>query len=244
MKYLYIIICLIVLLPFAMGAGRHPGHKPDEKIISRIVDPHQEDIRFYWKNDSGTLIGNIGNLRQYLGQKNRRLIFAMNGGMFKPDYSPVGLFIQDGRPITALDTASGTGNFYLKPNGVFYLTKTGNAMICQTKDFPGNANVRVATQSGPMLLIDGQIHPAFKEGSSNLNIRNGVGLLPDNRLLFALSKEPINFYDFADFFKAQGCKNALYLDGFVSKAYLPEKNWEQTDGSLGPIIAVSIANTH
>ncbi len=85
-----------------------------------------------------------------------------------------------------------------------------------------------------------QLHPAFKQGSSNLNIRNGVGLLPGNKLLFAMSKTPINFYDFATFFKDQGCSKALYLDSFVSRTYLPEKKWEQTDGNFGVMIGVAV----
>lgn len=87
-----------------------------------------------------------------------------------------------------------------------------------------------------MLVTDGQIHSAFKEGSINVNIRNGVGLLPNGQLLFVMSKTEVNFYDFADYFRKAGCKNALYLDGFVSRTYLPGKNWEQTDGNLGVII--------
>ena len=91
-----------------------------------------------------------------------------------------------------------------------------------------------------MLVLDGQIHPAFKEGSKNLNIRNGVGILPNNKVVFAMSKSEINFYDFAKFFQNLGCKNALYLDGFVSRCYFPEKNWTQTDGNFGVIIGVTV----
>ena len=101
-------------------------------------------------------------------------------------------------------------------------------------------NDNEVSQSGPMLVIDGQIHPAFKEGSTNLNIRNGVGILPGNKVIFAMSKTEIKFYDFANYFKTTGCKNALYLDGLVSRTYLPSKDWIQTDGNFGVIIAVTI----
>jgi uncharacterized protein YigE (DUF2233 family) len=90
-----------------------------------------------------------------------------------------------------------------------------------------------------MLVIDGEIHPEFERGSANLNIRNGVGILPDNNIVFVMSKKEINFYDFARYFKSIGCKNALYLDGLVSRTYLPEKNWIQTDGDFGVIIGVT-----
>ena len=88
-----------------------------------------------------------------------------------------------------------------------------------------------------MLLIDGAIHPKFTEGSSNVHIRNGVGILPNGNLLFAMSTKTTNFYDFACFFQDKGCKNALYLDGFVSRTYLPSQHWEQLDGNFGVIIA-------
>ena len=87
-----------------------------------------------------------------------------------------------------------------------------------------------------MLLTEGKMHPAFKPGSGNANIRNGVGILPNGNIVFAMSKGKINFYDFAAYFKQLGCHNALYLDGFVSRTYLPEKHWLQTDGNFGVII--------
>ena len=163
----------------------------------------------------------------------------MNGGMFKKDNSPQGLYIQNGKTLAPPDTLSGAGNFYLKPNGVFYITLDKQAFICKTNDFSDNGKIIFATQSGPMLVINGKIHEAFAQNSTNLNIRNGVGILPNGKVIFAMSKEKINFYDFARYFKDLGCKNALYLDGFVSRTYLPEKNWTQTDGDFGAIIAVT-----
>lgn len=88
------------------------------------------------------------------------------------------------------------------------------------------------------MLIDGEVHPAFMQGSKNLNIRNGVGILPDGRVVLAMSKVEVNFYDFALFFKNLNCENALYLDGFVSKTYFPEMNVHQLGGNFGVIIAV------
>ena len=109
----------------------------------------------------------------------------------------------------------------------------------QTTDFKDNGEIKYATQSGPMLVIDGQVHSSFKDGSTNLNIRNGVGILPDNKVIFAMSKTEINFYDFAKYFQSLGCKNALYLDGFVSRTYLPEKKWTQTDGNFVVMICLT-----
>ena len=90
-----------------------------------------------------------------------------------------------------------------------------------------------------MLVIEVDIHSVFQKNSVNLNIRNGVGILPNNDIIFAMSKKEINFYEFAEYFKKLRCKNALYLDGFVSRTYLPEKKWKQIDGNFGVIIGVS-----
>lgn len=244
MKSKPLVIILGLMIPLLTGAGRPPGpgKTEDNKIISYIIDPGKQDLQIYWKDDSGRIIGTIQRLRDYLIRKHRRLVFAVNGGMFKADYSPVGLFIQDQKVITPIDTGSGEGNFYLKPNGVLYITSDNKAGICPTSDFALAGRVKFATQSGPLLLIDGRLHPSFKKGSSNLNIRNGVGLLSGNRLLFAMSAEPINFYDFASYFQNSGCQNALYLDGFVSRTYLPEQGWDHTDGNLGVMIGSTVAD--
>ncbi|MBB3056291.1 phosphodiester glycosidase family protein [Mucilaginibacter gotjawali] len=207
--------------------------------MSYIADARRGEIKLYWKNDQNEIFRNIQNLKTWLNKHKRTLVFATNGGMYKPDNSPQGLFIEDQKVLSSLDTTSSSGNFYLKPNGVFYITKDDIPVICTTATFTNNKKIKYATQSGPMLVIDGEIHPAFKENSTNLNIRNGVGILPGNRIVFAMSKSGINFYDFAKYFKSIGCKNALYLDGFVSKTYLPEKKWTQTGGNFGVIIAVT-----
>ena len=235
--FILIVILVATATMFAFAAKAQIN---DSLFVTCIVDIKKQDIQLYWKNDTGEIFRNIQNLRSYLEKNKKKLVFAMNGGMFKPDNSPQGLFIQKRKTLSPLDTSSGSGNFYLKPNGVFYIT-TGNVpVICTTADFKDDGKIKYATQSGPMLLINGQIHPAFKQGSANLNIRNGVGILPGNKVIFAMSKAPVNFYDFASYFKNLGCVNALYLDGFVSRTYLPEKNWIQTDGNFGVIIGVTV----
>jgi uncharacterized protein YigE (DUF2233 family) len=158
--------------------------------------------------------------------------------MYTKEQSPLGLYIENGRALAPMNTKKGEGNFYLKPNGVFYLTKKHQAVITTTDYFKKDSSVLYATQSGPMLVIDGAIHTEFTKGSSNVNVRNGVGILPNGHVLFAMSKKEINLYDFAKYFQDLGCKQALYLDGFVSRTYLPSKNWLQTDGQFGVIIGV------
>lgn len=198
-----------------------------------------ENIKFYWKNDSGQVIKSINNLKKYVQSKNENLRFAMNGGMFEINNTPKGLYIENFKILNKIDTLAGNGNFYLQPNGIFYITKNNEPKIVETKKFHYNSNIEYATQSGPVLLVNGNINPIFQEQSHNLNIRNGVGILGNGNVVFAMSKKEINFYNFALLFKKLGCKKALYLDGFVSRTYLPEKNWVQEDGDFGVMIGVT-----
>ena len=234
-----ILLSLLLLLTSGLIAFTTNLNLIDDQILAYTVDTKTKDLKFYWKNDKGETLKSIKNLKDYVESKNLTLTFAMNGGMFMEDLRPLGLFIQDGKIQKNLNKADGKANFYLKPNGVFYITTDNIPFVCKTTDFYNNGKIKYATQSGPMLVIDGKIHSAFKEGSTNLNIRNGVGILPDNKVVFALSKTEINLYDLAKYFQSLGCKNALYLDGFVSRTYLPEKKWTHTDGNFGVIIGVT-----
>ncbi|MCP2026047.1 uncharacterized protein YigE (DUF2233 family) [Flavobacterium sp. HSC-32F16] len=211
----------------------------DDLFLTYKVDIKKQNLRLFWKDDKGNRFGSIENFKLWSSEKNLKVDFVMNAGMYKTDRSPQGLYIEKQKVLSPLDTAAAEGNFYLKPNGVFFITTKKTALICTTERFKNNKEIEFATQSGPMLVIDGQIHSAFKEGSKNLNIRNGVGILPNGNIVFVLSKKEVNFYDFANYFKGLGCKNALYLDGFVSRAYLPSQKWIQTDGDFGALFAVT-----
>jgi uncharacterized protein YigE (DUF2233 family) len=213
----------------------------NDSILSYIVDTKKQELRLYWKNDTGAIIGTFDNLKTFVESKQETLVFAMNAGMYKTDFSPLGLFIENQKTIHSINNknASSGGNFYLKPNGVFLITTDNVPEIVCSANFKNDNKIKYATQSGPMLVIDGKIHSAFKKGSTNLNIRNGVGILSNGKVIFAMSRQGINFYDFALYFQELGCKNALYLDGVISKTYLPEQNLIQTGGSFGVIIGVT-----
>ena len=238
-KRIFILATAFILVITGILVFAHTKKSTDDPFVSYIVDPKKQNIKLYWKNHKQENFKSIQSLKTWLEKDRKKLVFAMNAGMYKEDNSPLGLFIENKKIITALNKANANGNFYLKPNGIFYITVGNVPIICNTSNFINNGNIKYATQSGPMLVIDGQIHKAFKEGSTNVNIRNGVGILPGNKIIFAMSKKEINFYDFANYFKKMGCKNALYLDGLVSRTYLPEQNWIQTDGNFGVIIGVT-----
>ena len=229
------ILLLVSVIVLAFTANES---KINDEFVTYIINPKKENIKLYWKDDKQQNFRSIEKLKVWLEKKKQKLEFAMNAGMYKLDNSAQGLFIENKKIQSPLDTLSGNGNFYMKPNGVFYITTDNLPVVCNTTDFAYNGKIKYATQSGPMLIIDGEIHHSFIKGSTNLNIRNGVGILPNNEIVFVMSKKEINFYDFADYFKKLGCENALYLDGFVSRTYLPKEKWIQTDGNFGVIIGV------
>jgi len=211
-----------------------------DTFLTYVVDPKKQNLKLYWKDDKNTAFESIQNLKDWIESKNQTLVFAMNAGMYMPDCAPLGLFIQDCKTLRTLNKKSSNyGNFYSKPNGIFYVDTANVATICKTEDFIADKKIKYATQSGPMLLIDGKMHSICKAGSSSTVIRNGVGILPDNNVIFVMAVKEINFYSFANYFKKLGCKNALYLDGVISGAYLPEKNWTDNDGFFGPMIGVT-----
>lgn len=227
------------LLLFSFTSSNSFKTVEDERLVSYEVNLEEQDLQFFWKDDKGEIFRNHGNLKKWLASKNQKLQFAMNGGMYLQDRSPQGLYIQNGKELAKINLVEEAyGNFYLQPNGIFYITKGKKGVVSSTTSFQPSDDIEFATQSGPMLVIDDQIHSAYRQGSKNLHIRNGVSVLPNGHLLFAMSKAPINLYDFASYFKNKGCKNALYLDGAISKTYLPEKDWEQLDGNFGVIIGV------
>ncbi|MEM6723476.1 MAG: phosphodiester glycosidase family protein [Bacteroidota bacterium] len=215
----------------------------DPRIAHYVCDPTKVNIKFYWEGKNDRPYGNIGQLKESLEASGESLLFAMNGGMYHPGQIPAGLYVEDGVELYPMnETEKAPGNLFLQPNGVFFITEDQEAVVVSRYQFEDPGNIQYATQSGPMLLIDGAYHPKFNRNSTSLNLRNGVGILPDGKVLFALSEEQINFYDFATFFKENGCQNALYLDGFVSKAYMPEQGIEQFTGQLGVLIGVTATN--
>jgi len=214
----------LILTLFSFAEKSFKIHE-NPRITAHIVDLKKDELNFYLKDNNGTIFKRFENLNNWLKAKNKKLLFAMNGGMYMENSMPLGLYIENEKIIRKINRVKNAfGNFYMQPNGVFFITKKNNVYIKKTTDFKYKNSIKYATQSGPMLLINGKMHPKFRKGSSNLHIRNGVGILADGRILFAISNELINFYDFAKFFQNNGCKNALYFDGFVSDIYLPPEH--------------------
>lgn len=197
-----------------------------------------QDLRLFLNGPQGAY-GGFSALDAALAQNAQMLGFAMNAGMFQPDLSPVGLYIENGDRLAPLVTSDGPGNFGLLPNGVFCIGDSFS--VIESRAFAKTRpTCRHATQSGPMLVIGGKLHPRFKPDSTSLNIRNGVGVSADGQTaLFAISNDLVNFASFARLFRdGLDSPNALYFDGSVSRLYAPELGRFGAGFGIGPIVGL------
>ncbi|WP_134680971.1 phosphodiester glycosidase family protein [Paracoccus ravus] len=209
------------------------------------LDARQEPGLKLWLNDAdGRVLGDFYSVRKTLGA-DEVLGFAMNAGMYHEDYSPVGLYISDGNKEHDLVTAGGGGNFGMLPNGVFCTGGKRPYQVVESRAFKAAApQCRIATQSGPMLVIDGKLHPRFLVDSDSRYIRNGVGVSPDGQTAwFAISDRAVTFHEFGRLFKdGLGARDALYFDGSISRLYSPEMRRSDFGRRLGPIIGYTGKN--
>ena len=225
---------------------RSPCRTDGQENHSFVVcefDLRHNDLKLFWKKPDGEVYGSLQNIPHGNQSNSASLVFATNGGMYRPDRSPVGLYIENGQELQGAVTASGSGNFYLKPNGIFFVS--GNiAGILETNRFlQQRTHIDTATQSGPMLVIGGRIHPRFLSDSTSEKIRNGVGITDTKKVVFVISNVPITFMQFAKYFRDQlHCSDALYLDGSISSIYAPSVQRADYLWPLGPIIAVYARN--
>jgi uncharacterized protein YigE (DUF2233 family) len=203
------------------------------------VDPRKDDLQLFLKYDQNIYLHDFVGLQTYVERQGEKLLFAANAGMFQPDSSPCGLLVENGTEITPLNLNDGQGNFYMKPNGVFLINQKHEARIVASEDYPTLLTPALwATQSGPLLVHGGDIHPDFNADSKNLKIRSGVGVRKDGTIVLALSRQPVSFYNFASLFLDKlKCPSALYLDGDISAFYAPGSK-DNVAHSFGPMIGV------
>lgn len=204
------------------------------------VEVGRERLQLFHRDETGQPFKRLDRLSWWLEQRGRKLVFAMNAGMYHGDFSSVGLFVSEGVRTTPLNLDDGIGNFFLKPNGVFLLTEAG-ARVVESSQYPSlRERAILATQSGPLLVRGGKIHPAFKPKSDSRLFRNGVGVPLPGVVLFVISEEPVNFYEFATLFRdGLGCPDALFFDGTISSLHAPELDRSDFRMELGPIIGVT-----
>lgn len=227
---------------FPLRAGAAPADPPPcrpveaqgESFTVCTIDLRRRRVKLFWRRPDGQAYASLPALAEAQGG----LSFAMNGGMYDKDQAPVGLYVEDGRELHPVSTADGPGNFHLKPNGVFYV-KGDRAGVLDTPHYlKARPKPDFATQSGPMLVIDGQIHPKISPDGPSQKIRNGVGVRDGGHVaVFAISERPVSFGAFARLFRDDlGCRNALFLDGSVSSLYAPNLGRSDLGRPLGPLI--------
>ncbi|MBC6981354.1 phosphodiester glycosidase family protein [Caulobacter sp. 17J80-11] len=223
--------------PAPEPACRTANFEGDGFVVCRYA-PGEGELRLALNGPGGPL-GSFRALKTALGEDAGRVVFAMNAGMYEPDRAPVGLFVEAGRQRAPLNRAAGAGNFYLAPNGVFWVDDAGAPHVDETGAFAASGvKPRWATQSGPLLVSGGALHPRVMPNGTSLAVRNGVGV-KGGQALFVISDRPVSFGRFARFLKDElGCPDALYLDGTVSALWAPGLNRRDDQTGLGPLVLV------
>ena len=202
-----------------------------------VCDPGNGAIELVAAGRDETPVRQFADLEQRLGPRAAKVAFAMNAGMYDEDGRPIGLAIVDGKQKHRINRNEGGGNFHLMPNGVFQLRDDGAAEIVTSKAWRPSPAIRFATQSGPMLVIDGKLHPAFEHDGTSRHVRNGVGIAPNGRALFVISEGPVSFGKFARFFRDRlKARDALFFDGAVSALWDPANGRRDITRPLGPMV--------
>ncbi len=197
---------------------------PSQPYDTVHINPALHNITLHWKHpETDEPFKTINNLVEWLENSGYSIVAVTNGGIFEPGLVPTGLYVENGHELHPLNLDDGYGNFYLKPNGVFFVQDDLFGIEEASLFGAGKTDVDFAVQSGPLILQDNQIHPAFTPGSENCRLRSGIGVSPNGHAILAISNGAVNFNDFATWFRdTAGMADALYLDGAISTLYTRE----------------------
>lgn len=242
MRWLALILAL--LAPQAAAAAACRDAVFEDTSFTVCQSGPRDDLRLFHSGPQG-LYGSFSAVNAELDVQGTRLGFAMNAGMYHADRAPVGLYIEDGVQTSAVVTRPGPGNFGMLPNGVFCIAAGSDRpyRLIESRSFAGAPpDCRYATQSGPMLVMRGVLHPRLIPDSDSVYIRNGVGVdAAGANAFFVISNQPVNFHRFARFFRdALGLSDALYFDGKISRLHAPELGRDDIGFSMGPIIGTVV----
>jgi uncharacterized protein YigE (DUF2233 family) len=212
----------------------------NSSFLACAFDSGTEELRLASRGSDGRRLGSLQALEKSLGVDSGRVLFAMNAGMFDSDGTPVGLYVENGIVKHPLNTESGSGNFYLKPNGVFWVDSARGVRVDASDAYMvRNQGTVWATQSGPMLVIAGKLNPQFDPDGASRYVRNGVGIRDLHHAVFAISDAPVSFGKLARFFRDDfKCEDALYFDGAISSIWVSASHRQDFGATIGPMIVV------
>lgn len=246
----------VAIMSVAVAALTQPGRTEScnrESFVNAdyiICDAKADGagLHLFWKNADGEPYRNFSKLADAAASQGKTLLFALNAGMYQPDFSPMGLYVEDGRELrpasktTPVRGSTPVPNFYKKPNGIFYLGTKGADILPTDRFLKQKIKPLMATQSGPMLVIRNRINPIFIIGSTDKTRRSGVGVCDGGAIRLAVSEDAVNFHDFARLFRDHlKCPNALFLDGGGGAGiYVPtlERNDISWHGGYGPMFGL------
>jgi uncharacterized protein YigE (DUF2233 family) len=213
----------------------------DASFTACRLDLRHERLGLFWRDGAGRPYRQFSALREDLENQGKHLVFATNGGMYQPNFSPVGLFVAEGLELFPLNRHTGSGNFSQQPNGVFLVEGDSARVITTNEYWTEKPKPLLATQSGPMLVHEGEITTSavMTPNSTWRKVRNGVCAPSPETVVFVISDSPVNFYGFAGYFRDHlHCREALYLDGSISSLYAPRFGREDLGNDMGPILGV------
>ena len=210
------------------------------RAILCVADPSVHDVRLAYRGPDGAVLGSVEKAVTVLASGGQTPVLVMNAGMYHADMTPVGLYVENGAELAPLNADDGFGNFFLKPNGVFFVRRDGSAGVMETQAYrAAGLAPEFATQSGPMLVTQGALHPRFLPDGTSKYIRNGVGVRADGSIVLAITRDPVSLGSFGRLFRdVAECPNALFFDGGVSSLAWGMQMVIDAGEPAGPVVAV------